>query len=82
MVDTANSSPDLEQVHVQFGANLKTVREALGLSQEDLGKRVGLARSSIANIEAGRQRVSLSDVTLFSTALTTTPKHLLKGIWF
>jgi DNA-binding XRE family transcriptional regulator len=38
--------------------SLKAIREKLGLSQAELGEKLGLARSSIANYENGRAPLS------------------------
>lgn len=37
---------------------MRAARQGCGFDQDDLGNLLGLSRSSIANIEAGRQRVS------------------------
>ena len=73
--------PALQPIYVLFGARVQQVREALGMTQDDLRKKVGLTRTSIANIEAGRQRILLHDVDRFAKAFSITPKNLLKGIW-
>lgn len=72
---------DIEPVYRQFGSKVESLRTALGLSQEELAKRVGLKRPSIVNIEAGRQRVLLDDIEKFAVAFATSPKFLLRGIW-
>lgn len=72
----------IEACHQALGARIRLIREALGLSQDDLAKRVGLKRVSVTNIEIGRQRLLLDGVEDFARALGTTPKHLLKGIWW
>jgi transcriptional regulator with XRE-family HTH domain len=72
----------IEACHVALGAKVRVIREALGMSQEDLAKKVGLKRVSVTNIEIGRQRFLLDGVEDFATALGTTPKNLLKGIWW
>lgn len=72
----------IEACHQALGARVRLIRETLGLSQDDLSKRVGLNRASIANIEIGRQRFLLDGVEGFARALGTTPKNLLKGIWW
>lgn len=41
------------------GAVLANRRRDLGLTQVELGKRVGLSRAAIASIECGNQRVFL-----------------------
>lgn len=72
----------IEACHQAVGARVRMLRELLGLTQEDLAKRIELQRASIANIEAGRQRLLLDGVEDFARALGTTPKHLLKGVWW
>ena len=74
-------SAQLEAIYPAIGARVRIIREALGLTQLELSKRVGMVRPSIANFETGRQRILLHDVERFATALGTTPKNLLKGIW-
>lgn len=49
----------MEDFYVSFGARLRTARRAAGLSQADLAGRVGLSRTSITNIERGKQHPSL-----------------------
>jgi len=58
------------------------IREALDITQGDLAKRLHMTRTSLTNIEAGRQRVLLHSVDNIAKALGTTQKHLLRGIWF
>ena len=72
----------IEACHQALGSRIRLMRETLGLTQDELCKRVGLKRASIANIEIGRQRFLLDTVEDFAKALGTTPKHLLKGIWW
>jgi transcriptional regulator with XRE-family HTH domain len=72
----------IEACHQAVGARVRMIRETLGLDQSELGKRVGLNRTSITNIEAGRQRLLLHNIETFARALGTSPKHLLKGVWW
>ena len=71
---------DLEPVYRQFGARLRQIRKSLGITQDELAKRHGaLERTSVCNIEIGRQRVLLDDVLRFATALHVAPSRLLEG---
>lgn len=72
----------IEACHISVGIRIRMIREMLGLSQDDLAKRVGLTRVSVTNTEIGRQRLLLDGIERYATALGTTPKHLLKGIWW
>jgi transcriptional regulator with XRE-family HTH domain len=72
----------IEACHAAVGARIRLMRETLGLTQTDLAKRVNLKRASVTNIEIGRQRLLLNGIEDFARALGTSPKHLLKGIWW
>lgn len=71
----------IEPCYRLLGAKIEHIRTALGWTQEELAEKVGLKRTSIVNIEAGRQRVLLADVERFATAFNTTPKAIMRGIW-
>lgn len=59
------------------GKRIKIRREALRMSQEELAQRLGYkSRSTIAKIELGVNRVTLSMVTEFANVLQTTPAWL------
>lgn len=53
-------------------------REELGLSQDELAKRLGYrSRSTIAKIESGSNDIPQSKIAAFAAALETTPAQLL-----
>lgn len=60
---------------------MEQTRTVLGWTQSDLAKRIGLTRTSVVNIEAGRQRVLLHDVEKIAGAFQMSPKQLMRGIW-
>lgn len=72
----------IEACHAMVGMRIRAIREVLGISQDDLAKRVGLKRVSVTNTEIGRQRLLLDGVERYARALGTTPKALLKGVWW
>ncbi len=78
---TSTTKKEIEPVYRQFGSKIAAMRTTLGLSQVELAERVGLERTSVCNIEAGRQRILLDDVEKFAAAFTTSPKFLMRGIW-
>ena len=61
---------------------MRMLRDVLGVEQETLAKRTGLSRPTIANMEAGRQRIYLHHIETIAEALGTHAKGLLKGIWW
>lgn len=59
-------------------SNIKSLREELGFSQDDLAKKTGYtSRSSIAKIEKGLVDLSQTKIDLFANALNTTPAKLM-----
>ena len=66
----------VQKSYLQFGKIVKCLRSGRGMSQEDLANRVGLTRTSITNIEAGRQRILLDDVCVFARALSISSREM------
>jgi len=68
----------IEEFYRQFGKRLHDRRSALGLTQEQLGRRLQptLTRASVANIEAGKQRVLAHTFVALAAALETTVNEL------
>lgn len=60
--------------------NLKEVREFLGLSQSELGRKTGLQPSAIAHFEAGRREPNIDNLVKLSIALGVSTDRLLFGV--
>jgi len=61
-----------------IGERIKTRRQELGLTQEDLANRMGYkSKSTINKIEMGINDITQSKIELFAAALNTTPAHLM-----
>ena len=56
-------------VHQRIGARVRAAREAAGLSQGALAALSGVARTSVTNIEAGRQGMDLERGAIVARAL-------------
>lgn len=54
---------------LSFGLNVRVGRKQCGLSQEYLAKQVGLTRTSLVNMEQGRQWVNIKTLVDISEAL-------------
>jgi transcriptional regulator with XRE-family HTH domain len=67
----------MEPEVVSLGARIRAARTALDLTQADLAYTVGLSRSSIANIETGRQEPPALTLGAIARALKTTTGDLL-----
>jgi transcriptional regulator with XRE-family HTH domain len=66
-----------DRVNAIFGDKLATVRRARRVSQEMLGHRVNLSRTTIANLERGAQNVQLHQVFTLARALNANPYDLI-----
>ena len=63
--------------YYHFGKNIKSYRCRSNLTQQELSARLKLSRSSIANIEMGRQKILLHQLFDLAEALRTEPFDLL-----
>jgi transcriptional regulator with XRE-family HTH domain len=62
-----------------YGDRVQAARKTAGLSQTDLAALIGLTRSSVANIEAGRQASSAEGAVAIANALGVGVQWLLTG---
>jgi transcriptional regulator with XRE-family HTH domain len=55
-----------EELRKQIASRLRLAREAAGLSQGQVAKKMGLHRPTVTEIEAGRRRVSAEELAQFA----------------
>ncbi len=60
-----------------FARNVRRLRSATGLSQEQLASRAGLHRTYVSSIERGQRNVSLENIFAIAQALGCDPRDLL-----
>lgn len=63
------------------GARIRTLREVKGMTQQELADVVKLTRTSIVNIEQGRQRLLLHSIPRFASTLGVTAEAFMRGLW-
>lgn len=68
-------------MYIRFGLRIASLRHRRRITQQELAQLVGLTRTSVTNVEGGRQRVLLDDVEKFAAALGMRPQALLRGIF-
>ena len=62
----------------EIGSNIMTRRKALGMTQEELAKKMGYkSKSTINKIENGTNDIPQSKIVKFAEALETTPSALM-----
>ena len=67
----------MENAYREFGRLLRQAREAAGLTQAATAAASGLSRTSVTNIECGRQHVALHHLLSLSRAVGVPPEQLL-----
>lgn len=70
-------SMDEASLYKDFGRLVRDHRRRLGLTQEQLADHVGLSRTSITNVEQGRQKVLLHQMFALAESLQIRPEVLL-----
>ncbi|MFN7141726.1 MAG: helix-turn-helix domain-containing protein [Limisphaerales bacterium] len=68
-----------EQFYREVGARIRVARESKGLTQEAVAASIGLSRTSLTNIEKGRQKLLLHTLAELASALAVPSSELLPG---
>jgi HTH-type transcriptional regulator / antitoxin HipB len=63
----------------QIGLRILRRRQELGLSQKDLGDRLGIAQTNVARIEHGQQNLTVRTLVKLAEALGVTAAELFAG---
>lgn len=64
----------------RFAANLRRIRTAAGISQEELGYLCDLHRTEVSLLERAGREPRLATIVKLAGALKTTPADLCEGI--
>lgn len=72
----------MKNTYRMLGVAIREARIKARKTQSELADCVGLTRTSVANIEAGRQRILLHQIEDFAWSLRLTPRKLANKIWF
>lgn len=68
-VPTSRASDPVDDAYARIRSRLRTIREAAGLSQEEMGFRLGLTQSGYGSWETGRVRPTLYDLVRAAAVL-------------
>lgn len=67
----------ISDFYEDFGRRVRTVRSDAGMTQAELAAEIGLSRASVANLEAGRQRVPFHVLYGIARVLAVEPAQLM-----
>lgn len=59
---------------------MRSRRDSLGLSQEDLAERSGLHRTYVGSVERGERNIALLNILKLAEALDADPGDLVRGL--
>jgi UDP-N-acetylglucosamine 1-carboxyvinyltransferase len=62
---------------IEIGRNLQSVRKRRGLTQKELGEKIGLTREAVASYEAGRVNLMITTLLDITEALRVTVNKIL-----
>jgi len=62
---------------IVIGKNLQAVRKRRGLTQKELGEKIGLTREAVASYEAGRSNLTIPALLDMAAALRVTVNEIL-----
>lgn len=65
------------EIRQRLGSNVKRLRLAMGLSQEDFAHQAGVHRTYVSDIELGKRNPTIEIVEQFAIALGVKPGRLL-----
>lgn len=68
----------MKNIDFEIGQRIRRKREELGITQEELGQRIGFkSRSSLNKIEAGERSLTQSKIKAIADALGVTPSFIM-----
>lgn len=70
---------EADSFYEMLGRSIRSRRDALGLTQQDLAQRLNLSRTSVTNIERGRQRLLIDQFCMVAQILKCDYEELLAG---
>ena len=68
----------MSDIKQQVGQQIREARKAKGLTQKELGEKLGVGEPTVTNYEAGRQNLTIETLQKIADALEIKVNTLLK----
>jgi len=69
-----------ETTRQQLGKRIKRLREERSISQRKFAMMIGMDRSYLISVEAGRRNIAIDNLSKIADGLDVTLSELLKGV--
>lgn len=76
---TEETSGKDSALHAALGKRIRDRRVSSGLTQAQLANRIAISRTSLTNVELGRQRLLVDQLYKMAEVLNAQPQDLLPG---
>ena len=70
----------MKTIREEIGARTKALRKSLSMNQAEFGAVAGITRASVANVETGRNLLTLESLLLVCHYAGITPSKFLEGL--
>ena len=70
----------VNDIRVRLGFVVKTLREQLALTQEELAEKAGIHRTYLSDIERGSRNVALINIERLAQSLAVSLQELFKRV--
>lgn len=64
----------------KLGQKIKTLRNAMGISQEKFALMIDMDRTYYASVESGKRNISINNIEKIAKGLGITLEELFKGL--
>ncbi len=82
MPDPDAPKPRIEPIYRRLGEEIAWYRSQRGITQETLGRKLGVTRAHINNMESGTARIMCHHLPKLAKALDIEISFLGRGPWF
>lgn len=69
-----------ETIEATFGARVRELRAKTGLSQEKFALEIGMDRTYLASVEAGRRNLSLKNIKKLADGFNVSLSDMFEGM--
>ena len=70
---------DEKELQKLFGRNVRQLREAQSLTQDEFSRKAGINRSYLGGVERGQRTICMDNIAKIASALGVTPDILFKS---